>query len=41
MNKNFNNKISLVILEKEEQNIRKIVTLLRNIPELEIAEVSG
>ncbi|MBU2598172.1 MAG: P-loop NTPase [Actinobacteria bacterium] len=41
MNRNFNNKISLVILEKEEQNIKKIVTLLRNIPKLEIAEVSG
>ncbi len=41
MNKNLNNKISLVILEKEEQNIKKIITLLRNIPELEIAEVSG
>ena len=41
MNKNFNNKISLVVLDKEEQNIRKIVTLLRNIPELEIAKVSG
>jgi pilus assembly protein CpaE len=40
MNKNFNNKISLVILDKEEQNIRKIVTLLRNIPELEITKVS-
>lgn len=41
MNKNFNNKISLVVLDKEEQNIRKIITLLRNIPELEIAQVSG
>jgi len=41
MNKNINNKIPLIVLDKEKQNIQKIVTLLKNIPELEISKVSG
>jgi len=41
MNKNFTNKIPVVVLDKEEKNIKKIVTLLRTNPELEINKVSG
>jgi pilus assembly protein CpaE len=41
MNNNINNRIPVIVLDKEERNITKIVTLLRNIPELEISKVSG